>query len=120
MGRSLDSRGLDSRERDVALLPKPLNPPMLNPRPAGLVFGCRGAGGRGFEERDSGRAGDSGIDCFSDSGDRTRPASFIAAFSSAFVGSLIGDFVLSGTGDEGSDCRPHKAVAAFTEEKPDF
>ena len=44
----------------------------------------------------------------------------MAAFSSAWVGSLIGDLVLRGTGEEGADCLPHKAVAFFTEENPDF
>jgi hypothetical protein len=36
------------------------------------------------------------------------------------VGNLIGDLVLSGTGEEEGDCLPHKAVAALTEENPDF
>lgn len=57
IGRSLDSRGLDSRERDAAP-PNPLNPPRLKPSPAGLALGCRGAGGRGLVENESGRAGD--------------------------------------------------------------
>lgn len=82
MGKSLDNRGLDSRERD-AELPKPPNPPRLKPRPAGLAFGCKGAGGSGLEEKESGRGEDSGLGSFSGSGLRTRPASFIAAFSSA-------------------------------------
>ena len=117
IGKSLDNRGLACRKRDAALLPKLPNPPRLKPRPDALEFVCNGAGGSAFEDTDSGLAGDSGFD--SDPGLRTRPASFMAAFSSAWVGSLIGDFVVW-TGEEGWDCRPHKAVAAFTEENPDF
>lgn len=33
---------------------------------------------------------------------------------------MIGDFVLKGTGDEEADCLPHRAVAFFTEENPEF
>jgi hypothetical protein len=33
---------------------------------------------------------------------------------------LIGDLVLNGTGDEEADCLPHRAVAFFTDENPDF
>lgn len=32
----------------------------------------------------------------------------------------MGGLIVSGAGDDGSDCWPHSAVAAFTEEKPDF
>jgi hypothetical protein len=54
------------------------------------------------------------------SGDRTSPASCIAACSSALVGSLIGDFVLAGAGDEDGDCLPHRAVALLTDANVDF
>jgi hypothetical protein len=54
------------------------------------------------------------------SGDRISPASCIAACSSAFVGSLIGDLVLEARGDEAADCLPHNAVALLTEAKVDF
>jgi hypothetical protein len=44
----------------------------------------------------------------------------MAARSSALVGSLIGDLVCAGTGDEDVDCLPHKAVALLTDAKVDF
>jgi hypothetical protein len=55
-----------------------------------------------------------------DSGDRTSPASCIAACSSALVGSFIGDLVLFAKGDGAADCLPHKAVAFFTDANVDF
>lgn len=53
------------------------------------------------------------------SGDRTSPASCIAASSSALVGNLIGDLVRVASGDE-ADCLPHDAVTFFTDAKVDF
>lgn len=44
----------------------------------------------------------------------------MAAFSSACVGSLIGDLALVGTGDEDADDLPHIALAFLTDEKVDF
>jgi hypothetical protein len=111
-GRSFDGDGdgLESRDRDATRPPKPPRPPKLgrvNPRPAGFCFGWAGATGRGFEEYESGR----GVD----SGERTRPASFIAACSSVFVGSLIGDLARPSTGEEEAEFLPHNAVAFLTE-----
>lgn len=54
----------------------------------------------------------------SELGDRTRPASFIAARSSACVGNLIGD--LTRAGDEEADGLPHSVVAFLTDEKVVF
>jgi hypothetical protein len=52
------------------------------------------------------------------SGERMRPASFIAARSSACVGSLIGD--LTDADNEDADGRPHNVVALLTDEKVVF
>jgi hypothetical protein len=61
-----------------------------------------------------------GLDVVVCSGDRTSPASCIAASSSALVGSLIGDLVLGAKGDEDADCLPHRALALLTEANVDF
>jgi hypothetical protein len=55
-----------------------------------------------------------------DSGDRTSPASCIAACSSALVGNLIGDLALVGVDNVAADGLPHKAVALLTDENVDF
>jgi hypothetical protein len=94
--------------------------PRLNPRPVGLGFGGRGFAsasdkGLGWED-----GADAGLDVDDCSGDRTSPASCIAACSSALVGSLIGDLVLAAKGDEDADCLPHRAVALLTEANVDF
>lgn len=91
----------------------------MNPRPVG--FGLAGTG------LDSEGNGDLGwgdevtgvLDVEVGSGDRTSPASCIAASSSALVGSLIGDLVLVASGDEDADCLAQVAVAFFTDAKVD-
>jgi hypothetical protein len=79
-------------------------------------IGFEATGDRGW---DLGEAMDAGLEVEA-SGDRTSPASCIAASSSAFVGSLIGVFVRDASGEEDADCLPHKAVALFTEAKDDL
>jgi len=44
----------------------------------------------------------------------------MAARSSALVGSLIGDLVRVGTGEDDADCLPHDAVAFLTEANVEF
>jgi hypothetical protein len=44
----------------------------------------------------------------------------MAAFSSAWVGSLIGDLALASTGEEDADGLPHIALAFLTDENVDF
>jgi hypothetical protein len=56
----------------------------------------------------------------SGSDERIKPASFIAACSSACVGSLIGDLTLAGAGDEDADDLPHRVVALLTDENVVF
>jgi len=76
--------------------------------------------GLGFAGSGFASTGDMGLGEDADSGDRMSPASCIAACSSALVGSLIGDFVFVGTGDDDVDCLPHRAVALLTEANVDF
>jgi len=106
MGAFLGSCGVESRDRDATSPPKL---PKLKPNPTGFSFGGTGSG-----------RGDSGKAFSSDTGERTRPASFIAARSSACVGSLIGDFTLTGAGDEDAEGLPHMVVALLTDENPVF
>lgn len=49
-----------------------------------------------------------------------RPASFIAACSSACVGSLIGYLTRAGAGGEEADDLPHSVVALLTDENVVF
>jgi hypothetical protein len=56
----------------------------------------------------------------SGSDERIRPASFIAARSSACVGSLIGDLTRAGAGDEEAEDLPHSVVALLTDENVVF
>jgi hypothetical protein len=108
---------LDSRDLAGKYPPRVLR---LNPRPVGLGFPTAGLGPAGDEVLAWGDAVDGGLNAGVGSDDRTRPASSIAACSSALVGSFIGDFVFVAKGDEDADCLPHSALALLTEANVDL
>jgi hypothetical protein len=92
----------------------------LKPRPVGLGLVGKGLDSTDDNVLDRGDAVEVDLGVKVSSGDLTSPASRNAVCSSAFVGSLIGDLGLVARGDEDVDCRPHIAVALFTEANVEF